>query len=80
MFTTYTVHRRDRPAAPVTEMLRSAERPNRLFRRPMLVESSPHSPAGHDAPVIAMPARPAERQLVLRLVSPDRRRAFVARQ
>lgn len=39
-----------------TEMLRSAERPNRLFRRPMLVESTPHSPAGHDAPVIAMPA------------------------
>lgn len=47
-----------------TEMLRSAERHHRLFRRPMLVEPVAHSAAvkasptstGTDAPVIAMPA------------------------
>ena len=47
-----------------TEMLRSAERHHRLFRRPMLVEpvadraaqTAALTSTGHDAPVIAMPA------------------------
>jgi len=39
-----------------TEMLRTAERHHRLFRRPMVADTVAHTTASHDAQVIALPA------------------------